>query len=84
VKQYRNKIRAAAVRLPAQLIGIEDVCKKYSCNCTVKTAGKPSQSNSNGGREPFDTAVVAKYADHCVPRTYLQQWKYGNCVRDEG
>jgi hypothetical protein len=29
--------------VPAQLIVIEDVCKKYSCACTVKTAGKPSQ-----------------------------------------
>ena len=29
--------------IPAQLIVIEDVCKKYSCSCTVKTAGKPSQ-----------------------------------------
>ena len=29
--------------IPAQLIVIEDVCKKYACNCTVKTAGKPSQ-----------------------------------------
>jgi len=29
--------------IPAQLIVIEDVCKKYSCECTVKTAGKPSQ-----------------------------------------
>jgi transposase len=29
--------------IPAQLIVIEDVCRKYSCDCTVKTAGKPSQ-----------------------------------------
>jgi transposase len=29
--------------IPAQLIVIEDVCKKYACECTVKTAGKPSQ-----------------------------------------
>jgi transposase len=29
--------------IPAQLIVIEDVCKKYSRACTVKTAGKPSQ-----------------------------------------
>jgi len=27
--------------IPAQLIIIEDVCKKYSCACTVKTACKP-------------------------------------------
>jgi transposase len=29
--------------IPAQMIVIEDVCKKYACNCTVKTATKPSQ-----------------------------------------
>ena len=26
--------------IPAQLLVIEDVCKKYACACTVKTAGK--------------------------------------------
>src|SRR6266851_8710837 len=29
--------------LPAQLLVIEDVCKKYACACTVKTASKPPQ-----------------------------------------
>ena len=29
--------------IPAQLLVIEDVCKKYACACTVKTAGKPPQ-----------------------------------------
>ncbi|MGH9343356.1 MAG: IS66 family transposase zinc-finger binding domain-containing protein [Terriglobia bacterium] len=29
--------------IPAQLIVIEDVCKKYACSCTVKTAAKPPQ-----------------------------------------
>src|SRR6266851_8487723 len=29
--------------IPAQLTVIEDVCKKYACACTVKTATKPSQ-----------------------------------------
>jgi transposase len=29
--------------IPAQLLVIEDVCKKYACACTVKTAGKPAQ-----------------------------------------
>jgi hypothetical protein len=22
-------------------------------------------------------AIVSKYSDHCVPRTYLQEWRYG-------
>jgi transposase len=29
--------------IPAQLIVIEDACKKDACSCTVKTAGEPSQ-----------------------------------------
>src|ERR1035438_5059400 len=29
--------------IPAQLLVIEDVCKKYACACTVKTATKPPQ-----------------------------------------
>jgi transposase len=29
--------------IPAQLLVIEDVCKKYACACTVKTATKPAQ-----------------------------------------
>ena len=33
--------------IPAQLTVIEDVCKKYACECTVKTAGKPSQPIEN-------------------------------------
>ena len=30
--------------IPAQLLVIEDVCKKYACACTVKTATKPSST----------------------------------------
>ena len=29
--------------IPAQLKVVEDVCKKYACDCTVKTATKPPQ-----------------------------------------
>jgi transposase len=29
--------------VPAQLTVIEDICKKYACACTVKTATKPAQ-----------------------------------------
>ena len=29
--------------IPAQFLVIEDVCKKYACQCTVKTATKPPQ-----------------------------------------
>jgi transposase len=51
--------------IPAQLIVIEDVCKKYSCDCTVKTAGKPSQpiEKSTAGAGLLTQVIVAKYAD---------------------
>jgi transposase len=52
--------------IPAQLIVIEEVCKKYSCACTVKTAGKPSQpiEKSTAGASLLTQVIVAKYADH--------------------
>lgn len=52
--------------IPAQLIVIEDVCKKYACACTVKTAGKPSQpiEKSTAGAGLLAQVIVAKYADH--------------------
>src|ERR1700683_974937 len=52
--------------IPAQLIVIEDVCKKYSCACTVKTAGKPSQpiEKSTAGASLLTQVIVAKLADH--------------------
>jgi hypothetical protein len=46
--------------MTAKVIGwhmkvIEDVCQKYACACTVKTATKPSQPiEKHGGREPAD------------------------------
>ncbi len=52
--------------IPAQLIVIEDVCKKYACACTVKTAGKPSQpiEKSIAGAGLLSQVIVSKYADH--------------------
>jgi transposase len=52
--------------IPAQVIVIEDVCKKYACACTVKTAGKPSQpiEKSTAGAGLLTQVIVAKYADH--------------------
>jgi transposase len=52
--------------IPAQLIVIEDVCKKYACQCTVKTAGKPSQpiEKSTAGAGLLSQVIVAKHADH--------------------
>jgi len=52
--------------IPAQLVIIEDVRKKYSCACTVKTAGKPLQpiEKSTAGASLLTQVIVAKYADH--------------------
>jgi transposase len=52
--------------VPAQLTVIEDVCKKYACACTVKTATKPSQpiEKSTAGASLLAQVIVAKNADH--------------------
>jgi transposase len=52
--------------IPAQLTVIEDVCKKYACNCTVKTATKPPQpiEKSTAGASLLAQVIVAKTADH--------------------
>jgi transposase len=52
--------------IPAQLTVIEDVCKKYACACTVKTATKPPQpiEKSTAGASLLAQVIVAKNADH--------------------
>ena len=47
---------------------IEDVCRKYACACTVKTAGKPSQpiEKSTAGAGLLTQVIVSKFADHRV------------------
>jgi transposase len=52
--------------IPAQLTVIEDVCKKYACSCTVRTATKPSQpiEKSTAGASLLAQVIVAKTADH--------------------
>jgi len=52
--------------LPAQLKVVEDVCKKYACDCTVKTATKPPQpiEKSTAGASLLAQVIVAKTADH--------------------
>jgi transposase len=45
---------------------IEDVCKKYACACTVKTATKPPQpiARSVAGASLLAQVIVGKIADH--------------------
>ncbi len=52
--------------VPAQLTVIEDVCKKYACACTVKTATKPPQpiEKSTAGASLLAQVIVAKCVDH--------------------
>jgi transposase len=52
--------------IPAQLTVIEDVCKKYACACTVKTATKPPQpiEKSTAGASLLAQVIVAKMTDH--------------------
>jgi len=52
--------------IPAQLLVIEDVCKKYACACTVKTAKKPPQpiEKSAAGASLLAQVIVSKVADH--------------------
>jgi transposase len=52
--------------IPARMMVIEDVCKKYACACTVKTATKPAQpiEKSTASASLLTQVVVAKYADH--------------------
>lgn len=52
--------------IPAQMLVIEDVCKKYACACTVKTATKPAQpiEKSTASASLLTQVIVAKYADH--------------------
>jgi len=52
--------------IPAQLLVIEDVCKKYACACTVKTAGQAAATHreSAAGASLLAHVIVSKIADH--------------------
>ena len=52
--------------IPASVRVIQDVCLKYSCDCTVKTATKPPQpiEKSTAGASLLAQVIVAKWADH--------------------
>jgi transposase len=52
--------------IPAQLMVVEDVCKKYACECTVRTATKPAQpiEKSIAGASLLAEVIVAKTVDH--------------------
>jgi transposase len=52
--------------IPASMKVIQDVCLKYACDCTVRTATKPLQpiEKSTAGASLLAQVIVAKWADH--------------------
>ena len=52
--------------IPASLVVIEEACLKYACECSIKTAGKPSRpiEKSNAGSSLLAQVIVSKFADH--------------------
>jgi transposase len=52
--------------IPASMKVIQDVCLKYACDCTVRTATKPPQPIEKGtaGASLLAQVIVAKWADH--------------------
>src|SRR3954447_8973065 len=52
--------------IPASMKVIQDVCLKYACDCTVRTATKPAQPIEKGtaGASLLAQVIVAKWADH--------------------
>jgi transposase len=52
--------------IPAKLRVILDVCLKYACDCTVKTATKPPQpiQKSTASASLLAQVIVSKHADH--------------------
>jgi transposase len=52
--------------IPASVTVIQDVCLKYACDCTVRTATKPPQpiEKSTAGASLLAQVIVAKWADH--------------------
>ena len=52
--------------IPASLKVIEDVTRRYACDCTVRSAEKPAQpiEKSTAGAGLLAQVIVAKWADH--------------------
>lgn len=52
--------------IPARVKVVEEVCRKYACDCTVRTASKPSQPipKSNAGASLLAQVIVAKFVNH--------------------
>ena len=68
--------------VPASLRVIQDVRRKYACECTVKTAAKPPQpiEKSTAGASLLAHVIVSKFADHQpLHRQEKMFERHGNC-----
>jgi len=63
--------------IPASVKIIEDVRKKYACDCTVKTADKPAQpiEKSTAGASMLAHIIVSKFADHQPLHRQEKMWE---------
>ena len=63
--------------VPASLRVIQDVCLKYACDCTVKTATKPPQpiEKSTAGASLLAQVIVSKFADHQPLHRQEKMWE---------
>jgi transposase len=67
--------------VPASFKVIRTVRPKLSCACCSRIVQEPAPNRpidrGLAGPGLLAHVLVSKYADHRVPRTYLQQWRYG-------
>ena len=63
--------------IPAQVMVVEDVCRKYACACTIHTATKPPQpiERSTAGASLLAHVIVAKHADHLPVHRQLRMFR---------
>jgi transposase len=63
--------------IPASVKIIEDVRKKYACDCTVKAADKPAQpiEKSTAGASMLAHIIVSKFADHQPLHRQEKMWE---------
>jgi transposase len=63
--------------IPASVRVIQDVCLKYACDCTIKTATKPPQpiEKSTAGASFLAQVIVAKWADHQPLHRQEKMWE---------
>lgn len=66
LRLFAEEISERYEYVPASIKVIEDVRRKYACDCTVKTADKPAQpiAKSTAGASMLAHVIVSKFADH--------------------